>query len=583
MPRPNPPPLTSKQAKRLHQQQGKKFTFAASQYRAAERREQLEERRKQAVAKEQKKKENKRKREEKQERDREKKRQQLAEGKISVEDTWGKVTASQPRLGGFFKKHITAPLLSNTGGDSSTTENKEKYTCVDCLSGVMEPPNRVSAGIPVQMTSQIGELSISDISIQSDNASVEQVNSEITQFNPQNPAPATQQCDPDQDLLDAQLSFTQSLWDFVIAEDETANTGTDADPYIRPPTPIHEHSSAKSTERVITDTIVVMSPLKRKADDSHHSSFCSPSKSMRSALSEMSPSKVNIRAQEKPDTTSTPKPGSALPSPDKEKGRSAETPADVLALIGPQDLEDDLEDLMDDKENQDPWLSKTSIKSCDRTDTKDQPYSKSETSQRVKQPPPTGFGAFEDCEDRFDFDFEEMDDFDDGGVEDSFLAAMSTQLPGNTVVTVHGSSNKPKAVMAPPLTPVPSNFNDMSSLSLSVPCNSLQSLPPVRQEQDKTGSQSAPTKPGRLSLPLTKSHSIGLDGIEDDDLTELAEKLEAETRSAAKPGPSRSNPRRKIPWLHLPAFNPPLQLQNTAADSEDTEEPLTPSPERGSD
>ena len=164
MPRQNLPPLTSKQAKRLHQKQGQRFTFTPSQYRAAERRELLEERRKQTIAKEQKKKENKRKREEKQEREREAKRQQLAEGKISIEDTWGKVTASQPRLGAFFRKPAAVPSLSTVTEEASPSKSKKPdsslshNSCADHPHEAMEKSDATSASLLVQIISQIHDF-----------------------------------------------------------------------------------------------------------------------------------------------------------------------------------------------------------------------------------------------------------------------------------------------------------------------------------------------------------------------------------------------------------------------------------------
>src|SRR5271170_295744 len=104
MPHRNPPPLTTKKAKRLYQKSGKKFEFTASQFRAAERREELLARRRKEEAKAERRKANKRKREDKEEKERAAKRQQLAEGKIRPEDTWAKVGASQSRLNAFFKK-----------------------------------------------------------------------------------------------------------------------------------------------------------------------------------------------------------------------------------------------------------------------------------------------------------------------------------------------------------------------------------------------------------------------------------------------------------------------------------------------
>lgn len=101
MPWPAKPPMTLKEAKRAHKKDGG-FRFTASQMARADRLEAREERRKKELDKARTRQENKRKREEKLERERSVKQKMLEEGRIRVEDTWGKVTASQPRLNKFF-------------------------------------------------------------------------------------------------------------------------------------------------------------------------------------------------------------------------------------------------------------------------------------------------------------------------------------------------------------------------------------------------------------------------------------------------------------------------------------------------
>ena len=70
----------------------------------ADRIDAREEQRKKELEKEKQRQVNKRKRDEKAERDRVVKRKMLEEGRITIEDTWGKVTASQPRLNKFFRQ-----------------------------------------------------------------------------------------------------------------------------------------------------------------------------------------------------------------------------------------------------------------------------------------------------------------------------------------------------------------------------------------------------------------------------------------------------------------------------------------------
>lgn len=101
MPRPAKPPMTLREAKRAYKKDGG-FRYTASQMARADRQDAREEQRKKAAEKERQRLENKRKRDEKLERERAVRQKMLEEGRITVEDTWGKVTASQPRLNRFF-------------------------------------------------------------------------------------------------------------------------------------------------------------------------------------------------------------------------------------------------------------------------------------------------------------------------------------------------------------------------------------------------------------------------------------------------------------------------------------------------
>ncbi|OAP65332.1 hypothetical protein AYL99_01304 [Fonsecaea erecta] len=112
MPRPAKPPMTLKEAKRAYKKEGG-FRYTASQMARADRLDAHEEKRKKELEKEKQRVENKRKREEKLERERNVRQKMLEEGRISVEETWGKVTASQPRLNKFFGQKPA--LLSSKG------------------------------------------------------------------------------------------------------------------------------------------------------------------------------------------------------------------------------------------------------------------------------------------------------------------------------------------------------------------------------------------------------------------------------------------------------------------------------------
>ena len=99
--------MTSRQAKRAGRKQTAQFQYSASQMRRADRNEELEQRRQTLEDKEYKRKQNKRKRDEQAAKEREVRRKLLNEGKITLEDTWAKVTASQPRLNNFFTKKVS--------------------------------------------------------------------------------------------------------------------------------------------------------------------------------------------------------------------------------------------------------------------------------------------------------------------------------------------------------------------------------------------------------------------------------------------------------------------------------------------
>jgi hypothetical protein len=104
--------MTLKEAKRAYKKNGiASFQYTASQMARADRQDAREEKRKKELDKERQRVENKRKREDKDQRERVARQKMLAEGRITVEDTWGKVTASQPRLNRFFGgKAVVTPV-----------------------------------------------------------------------------------------------------------------------------------------------------------------------------------------------------------------------------------------------------------------------------------------------------------------------------------------------------------------------------------------------------------------------------------------------------------------------------------------
>ena len=112
--------MTLKEAKRAYKKEGHVVRYTASQMARADR---IDEKRKKALDKERQRIENKRKRDEKEERERKVRQKMLEEGRLKVEDTWGKVTASQPRLNRFFGPNAVAAPAKN---DLETEDNALK-------------------------------------------------------------------------------------------------------------------------------------------------------------------------------------------------------------------------------------------------------------------------------------------------------------------------------------------------------------------------------------------------------------------------------------------------------------------------
>lgn len=101
--------MTLKEAKKAYKKEGIGIQYTASQMARADRFDEREEKRKKELERERQRLDNKRKRDEKEARERAVKQKMLEEGRITVEDTWGKVTASQPRLNKFFGQNAAAP------------------------------------------------------------------------------------------------------------------------------------------------------------------------------------------------------------------------------------------------------------------------------------------------------------------------------------------------------------------------------------------------------------------------------------------------------------------------------------------
>ncbi|KIV96172.1 hypothetical protein PV10_00072 [Exophiala mesophila] len=140
MPRPAKPPMTLKEVKRAGKKETGAFKFTASQHARADRQDAQEEKRRKALGKERQREENKRKRDIKAERDRIVKQRMLDEGRITIEDTWGKVTSSQPRLNRFFVQRIQPPLKASRLSEQTAIDDSEDSHSSSHVGNVSEQP-----------------------------------------------------------------------------------------------------------------------------------------------------------------------------------------------------------------------------------------------------------------------------------------------------------------------------------------------------------------------------------------------------------------------------------------------------------
>ncbi len=527
------PPQTSKKARRAFLKSKQQFTYTATQFRAAERRDELEERAKKIADKEERKTINKRKRKEKYSSDRAAKRRQISEGKLPPEAALGKVTASQPRLSLFLlrPKPIKLELGSEEEAESEKEAENEEDSEPDSeesIDGevVHESTARPARDLSVeseefehffsspaspQPATMAQQMNIEDVDATKDHLhrniikAVEDPHTVIPKES--NISPSARQA-----LLDAQLSFSEVDFDFDILEDK------DADPLEQPAEDATDSQGCRDTT---TNIHLLVTPSKRKADEAGLT-FVSPAKSARSALSEMSPSKVNIRAQEKPDIFSIASFASNLPSPGFGKPTASQSAAEIIAMIGTQDLEDD--EFATDKENEDPYCT------VDRASGKKQVESKTERPGQTEETIRTSVieartalvdeDIFGDEHDLWDPDLEDgeaQDDYDKD-VDDATLATLVAQSP---------SKHKSQRTLYFTSMPPPLLFPVLKALHNTTP-QKLRDLPPA-----------------------TQGNSFSFDDVEDDDLNSLAEKYDP--NDAIQKDHSKK-PSRTIPWNHPSQF-----------------------------
>jgi len=557
-----PPPQTSKKARRAYLKSTKHFEFTPTQQRVSERRLELDKRAKTLQAKEQRKKDTKRKREEKEASEREEKRKRVESGKAPLETLWGKVRASQSRLNAFFaspnamnKEPNNQPESEGEGDVDYDYESEEEIT--------HEPPQQTAQG--AADTEGLENSSSSSASIGSTNM-VGAVNTkapeELAQSKIEGPMveggninnlALSHPNDPHQALLDAQLALFQGIWDFDIAEDDDADWALQG---------AANSDGSHGAPDNIAHRHLLATPSKRKAGDGDFG-FMSPAKSARTALTEMSPSKVNIRSQEKPDIFSVAPFAAKLPSPTPAKQAGSETASDVLAMIATQDLED--EEFSTDKENEDPWQveSRKQSQKGDNSQKKTAPSNGDMEQDASRDPnaadgiqslhPPYDEDIFDDDEfGALESDFEDgpegYDDYDKD-LDDEALAALTAQSP-----SAH------KLALLSKKTP--------ASIAGSSPGTAKHSQPTTLRLDNVLGNKSMPppfppvSKPSQVGVPqaqvqlppATLTNSFSFDDLPDDDLTAFAEGLDTDDSVLVQQVATKVKSSRRIPWNHPPLF-----------------------------
>jgi hypothetical protein len=504
MPAAVPPPQTLKQAKRAYQKSNKGFTFTPSQERAAARRNAKDESARKLREKEDRAKNNKRKRDEKEEKERQAKKLLVEKGQLSADALLPKVRSSQPRLSAFLQ-HPTKPVSEPLPALSRREEDDETVKAGPEDENTVVDDNRPPVPSPPKMDEEELDNVFSTAPAGEEKIAVKEKTSEADvvaqpahlNYPQHSPRPNPEMS---KDELEAQLGcrLSQAMLDFDICEDPLSDS---------------EQPS-----------IAIPSPRKRKRGEDV---FATPTKSARSALSEMSPGRVLLRSQEKPDMTSAPSLAARLMSPRHDGPSSSQLAQDTLAMISTQDFADD-SDFSDAKENTDPVRDMSP-----RRQPLGYPQGKSagdavvggnKSASKLQQMVNYDFddSAFDEA-----MDEEEGEDYDDGDVTDAVWVGLSSQPPKNTAVSSLGSPKKAKAtnlqtpskVMAPPPRPSPL-ANLITKLKAATPKKPLQALTCIDQ------------------VSPSASRSLDFDdGISDADLAEfdmqMAKTIEASGKSTA--------------------------------------------------
>lgn len=587
----HPKAIKSSTARRQYQRQQRtqREQFTPAQIRQIEREQAQLEKARERQEKERKRKIARRKKEEKETKEREERRRLVREGKLKEEDVWGKCAASQQRLNAFFgglagrKRKFDESEDTNYGREGSIASAPAEDTKALDSEEIDREPFSSSAPNTMTGTSKVdGRRELPKPATKEDGLNIPDTSK---QLGPGEGYKLSQPLDP---------SLPGSL-DFDILDDADLEVELDKDRSDSNSTRQTPPSKDTTTKASTQNTMPFSSPIKPGI-----SPITSPSvtSSKRAVFSEMTPSKINIRASEKPDVTSVAPPGSSLPSPSPEKasrkracfGPDAVTDiqnaAQVLAMICSQDFKEDNEMGVEeeDKENKDPWnaVSKTKAEQeCSKEISKEnvylskakgastEPWAKAESSKRAR--------LNEDEEADTDYedilDYENVSDFEDDQVDaiENTTRGTESKRPGSREHR-HFAMYSSIAECMKKLAENDNEEMNATDRGTSAECNAgtsrskhtmvdaqgsprkpkaiaSKALPPLNPPKfaatDTTPlsakSQSPPRKasPAKKStesrLPKNEFSSFGLDGLDEDDFYMMAKTVdEAERRSSGK-------------------------------------------------
>ncbi|KAL9115803.1 MAG: hypothetical protein Q9227_000171 [Pyrenula ochraceoflavens] len=383
---------TTSAARRRYQRSNRREAFSEARLRQIEREEAQLRKAQEAEERERKRKINRQRQEEKEAKERAVQRKLVEEGKISEEQTWGKIPASQRRLNTFFVNAAAGLKRKRDDTTEQADADKALLPRKACSEGRTEDKTATAT------TTETDRLNFSKPQIVYHNSiSTEQLpqpsspnlRSQTSVLSPdmsRRPQSASPKSKPAKTLSPVAAAIEDeehphqsqqeqgspfpASWEFDIYEDTDCKTGSGR---INKETLDDAGYSIKSNQTIdtaedsskINDRTLPQVQTFSKPNNVHSETECMTTPTRfngRKALSQMDVSEVSNRATQKPDTTSAPCSSSTLPSPSPENIRrlaqtaaTLQDAAQVLALITSQDLSDDTEEEnFVNKENKDP-------------------------------------------------------------------------------------------------------------------------------------------------------------------------------------------------------------------------------------